>query len=116
MNLYVNAYGNVTVWEKTLHTNWSWTSTPEESLQVFNQLAKYHQPKPTISVELDYLKEFVNKVVKTEVFGDGSINYMIQPDASGTNYIEELGLSKEAIKYIESIARDNLIKRIESHA
>jgi hypothetical protein len=113
MNLSVNAYGNVSVCEKNLHTNWSWTFTPEESLRLFNLLAKYHQPKPTISVELDYLKEFVNKVVKTEVFNDGSINYMIPPNIGGANYLEEFGLSKEATKYIESIARDNLIKKIE---
>jgi hypothetical protein len=116
MNLSVNTHGNVTVWETNLHTNWSWTFTPEESLRVFNHLAKYHQPKPTISAELNYLKEFVTKVVKTEVFEDGSVNYMIRSIASNDNYVEYLELSKEATKYIESIARDNLIKKIESHA
>lgn len=114
MNLSVNAYGNITVWKAGANSDW--TFTPEESLKFFNLLAKYHQPKPTISAELDYLKEFVNEVVKTEVFEDGSVDYKIRSFASNDNYVEYLGLSKEATKYIESVVRDNLIKKIEKFA
>jgi hypothetical protein len=109
--IYVNRYGNISA----SINNYCWNFSPEESLQLFNELKPWYD-QPTISVELDYLKEFVTKVVKTEVFRDGSINYMIPPNPRGTNYLEEFGLSKEAKQYIESIARNNLIKKIESHA
>jgi hypothetical protein len=114
MNLTVNAYGNITVWNERV--NYSWTFTLEESLKFFNLLAKYHQPKPTISAELDYLKEFVNACVRPEVFFDGSINYLVRANASSDNYLEDFGLSKEATKYIESVVRDDLIKKIEANA
>jgi hypothetical protein len=111
MNISVNAYGNVVF----NHRYCQWTLTPEESLQVFNELAKYHQPKPIISVELDYLKEFVNGVVNPEIFFDGSILYNIK-DFRGSGFVDQVVASKEAAKYVESVVRDNMIKKIEAHA
>jgi hypothetical protein len=111
MDLYVNRYGNVVV----NHNSCEWTLSPECSINLFNDLAKYNQPKPTISAELDYLKEFVVNIIKPEVFFDGSINYMVRPIASSDNYLEDFRLSKEATKYIESVVRDNLIKKIEAN-